>query len=364
MKYTALIFGLVAGGILPAAAQTFGVSYTSEVQYAPTNCRTNWCNLLRTDFRQPIYSGGEFRVVTIHIYKASPKRVIADRMIFSNIEEKNNPFAIAVLGYTQQIGSSSLFLGVRNMNEDYFTSPETSLFTNSSCGIYPTISTNYPIANYPLSSLCLDYKGQFGQWNVKGSLYNGVGYSGWSKGDNPFIFDFKQDGIFGITEINYQTNYGSYFCGASLHNRLFLCDANAGQRDETISAQTQKKRGLTWWGYAEQRLWAGTGHEINLLVQYSQDSSASISCKQYAGLGVTWLHKDSQQRQYNIGVVFSAAQFCETNEFTVEVTYRYLFRPNSYLQPAVHLIWNNGGFHPVFMFRFSYAIDWSFKRSV
>ena len=362
MKYIVLVFGLVAGGILPAAAQTFGVSYTTEVQYAPTNSRTNWCNLLRTDFSLPVYKNGEFSAATIHIYKTNQERIVDDMMTFSNIEEQSNPLAIAVLGYMQKIGSSSLFLGIRNVNEDYFTSPATSLFTNSSCGIYPTLSTNYPIANYPLSSLCLDYKGQFGRWNVKGSLYSGVGYNGWSREDNPFIVNFKQNGFFGITEINYQTNYGSYFCGVSLHNRLFICDAYAEQSDETVSTETQKKTSVTWWGYAEQRLWVEAGHEINLLAQYSENSSANNFCKRYAGLGATWSHEDSRQRKHDVGVVFSVAQFCEANELTAEITYRYQFRPDSFLQPAVHLIRNSAGFHSVVMLRFSYAIDWSPKR--
>ena len=361
MKDIVLVFGLMAGGILPAVAQTFGVSYTTEVQYAPGNGRANWCNLLRTDFSLPVYSGGEFSAATIHVYKANPERVVDDELTFSNIEEQNNKLAIAVLGYTQRIGVSSLFFGVRNMNEDYFTSPVTSLFTNSSCGIYPTISTNYPIANYPLSGLCIDYKGRFGQWNVKGSLYSGVGYNGWSRDNNPFIVDPEQDGFWGLTELNYQTNDGSYFCGVSLHNRLFMYDAYAEQEDENVPTQTPKKTSVTWWGYTEQRLWAEAGHEVNLLVQYSENSSADNFCKRYVGLGATWSHQDSRQRQHDAGVVCSAAQFCKANEWTTEITYRYQFRPDSFVQPAIHLIRNSAGFHSVVMLRFSYAFNSQFR---
>lgn len=355
-----MILGFVAGGIFTVAAQSFGVSYTVEMQYVPIEGKANLCNKLRADFSMPVCPGGEFRAATIHIYKANPQRVIDDLMIFSNIEEQNNPLAIAMLGYTQQVGSSSFFLGVRNMNEDYFASPVTSFFTNSSCGIFPTISTNYSIANYPLSALCMHYEGQFGQWGLKSDLYSGVGYNGWSRSDNPFIIDLEKDGVFGITEMSYQANTGSYYCGASLHNRLFLSDEYAEQSDEAIRVPRQKS--ITWWGYAEQRLLLRGRNEINLLIQYSENSLADNFCKRYAGLGATWLHVSGGQRSHEAGVVFTAAQFSRTCEFATELTYRYQFRPDSYLQPVLHLINNKAGFYSIFMLRFSSAIDWSMKR--
>ena len=72
--------------------------------------------------------------------------------------------------------NSSLFIGIRNVNEDYFTSPCTALFTNSSCGIFPTISANYPIANYPVASVGIDYKLNLNKWFLETSIYNGTGY--------------------------------------------------------------------------------------------------------------------------------------------------------------------------------------------
>ena len=99
--------------------------------------------------------------------KTRPERIINDLQTFSNIEEDNLPCAIAVLGYTRLVGNVTLFAGIRNLNEDYFTTPCMSLFTNSSCGIFPTLSANYPIANYPLAALCLDYKMTLGRFGIE-----------------------------------------------------------------------------------------------------------------------------------------------------------------------------------------------------
>ena len=97
-----------------------------------------------------------------------------DMQGFSNIEEKNLPFAPAVLGLEYRTSRSSLFLGVRNVNEDYFTSPCSSFFTNSFCGIYPTLSANYPLANYPLAAVGLDYRLTSDPWEMELSVYNGT----------------------------------------------------------------------------------------------------------------------------------------------------------------------------------------------
>ncbi len=132
---------------------------------------------------------GNLEFASIHVYKTRPERIINDLQTFSNIEEDNLPCAIAVLGYTRLVGNVTLFAGIRNLNEDYFTTPCMSLFTNSSCGIFPTLSANYPIANYPLAALCLDYKMTLGRFGIESSLYNGKGYNGWSKGKHPFTFN-------------------------------------------------------------------------------------------------------------------------------------------------------------------------------
>ena len=105
------------------------------------------------DFSRTLGKGFRIDLGSISIAKTRPERLIDDRQGFSNIEADNLPFSLSVAGLSFSRGASCLFAGLRNMNEDYFASPVTSLFTNSSCGIFPTIAANYPIANYPLSSL-------------------------------------------------------------------------------------------------------------------------------------------------------------------------------------------------------------------
>ena len=153
---------LLAGytGITPCiSAQTIGTTYTTEVQYN-FKSSANWVNLLRFETSIDIGKSGRFNYASIHIFKTSAQPIASDWQTFSNIEEINMAYGLAILGYTQKIRDILLFTGIRNVNEDYFVSPCTALFTNSSCGIFPTISANYPLGNYPLSAMCihLDYK--------------------------------------------------------------------------------------------------------------------------------------------------------------------------------------------------------------
>lgn len=356
-----IIIWATVGVIFPAAAQTLEVTYTGELQYSPTTYRANLCNLLRADWNIPVYKNGEFSAATLHFYKVNPMCVLEDKLTFSNIEETNNPFALALFGYTQSIGKSTLFFGVRNMNEDYFNSPLTSFFTNSSCGIFPTISTNYPIANYPLSSLCLHYTGKFNRVGIKGSIYNGVGYNGWSKGDNPFIIDFKNDGIFGITEINYETDYGIYFYGFSAHSNVAMYSENIEWQCEATQA-TQKKADFTWWIYAEQQLFERSGHQVNLLLQYSENGSKNSYCKRYGGLGMLWEFQNKKSNQHGLGLVATVAEFDKNYEIDFEITYSYQILKDFYVQPAIHLVKDKREFNTVFTFRFLYAVNWHLKR--
>ena len=140
--------------VFSSSAQIFHGEYTTEWQW-DMNKKTNWVNLLRLNLNIPLCKDkGTLEATTIHVAKTS-ETIVKDWQTFSNIEEDNRFAAIAVLGYIHEWNTGHLFLGVRNVNEDFFTSDITSLFTNSSCGIFPTISASYPIANYPLSGLTI-----------------------------------------------------------------------------------------------------------------------------------------------------------------------------------------------------------------
>lgn len=147
-----IISGCIATSMLQA--QELSGQYTTEWQW-DMNKNTNWVNQLRLDLSVPLGSDrNTIKAATLHLAQTG-ESVIGDWQGFSNIDADNMLASIAVLGFMHQWNSGHLFIGVRNVNEDFFTSPITALFTNSSCGIFPTVAASYPIANYPFSGLTL-----------------------------------------------------------------------------------------------------------------------------------------------------------------------------------------------------------------
>lgn len=100
------------------AAQDFNLTYTTEFQ---TDFRkgAKWVNLLRTDFLQSLGNSVNIEVASISVARTSDKKLVDDLQVYSNIEEENLPLALAILGINWHVGASSLFVGIRNLNEDY-----------------------------------------------------------------------------------------------------------------------------------------------------------------------------------------------------------------------------------------------------
>lgn len=200
-------------------------------------------------------------------------------------------------------------MGIRNMNEDYFTSPVTSFFTNSSCGIYPTISANYPIANYPVASVGMHYCYDGSPIKVQASLYNGTGYNRFTGRENVFRVCPKDDGVFGITEVSYIHGGSCYFLGNALYCK------------DRISA--------TPWIYTEQSITS----KLSLLAGYSHAFSADAECKDFVGLGMHY-----RQKKCELGVLTDYTSFSTAKEFAAEITLKYIATKYLYVQPVLHII--------------------------
>ena len=163
-----IILLLCSINVCQSSAQSISGVYTTEWQWNMKQ-KTNWVNQLRLDMSLPLGKGNNsIEVATLHVAKTDDT-IIDDWQGFSNIEADNMFAAIAVLGFMHEWKSGHVFLGVRNVNEDFFTSDVTSLFLNGSEGIFPTIAASYPIANYPLSGLTLYFDVTRGAWTFRNS---------------------------------------------------------------------------------------------------------------------------------------------------------------------------------------------------
>ena len=330
-----LILSVATIGSHRLAAQHFSAEYTTEMQ---TDFRhaANWVNLLRADFTQAASERFHVDLATISIARTRDERLIDDLQTFSNIEEENLPLGLAIAGIRWQGEAHTLFVGIRNMNEDYFVSPVTSLFTNSSCGIFPTISANVPIANYPLSSFGIHYAFETEHWQFQTTLYNGTGHNRFAGRQNVFRICPASDGIFSILSFNYQNNGSNFNVGT-----VFL----SGMYSETEKAGKMTNAAI--WGYAELRI----SSSFHALLQYSANPSQQAACNMYAGAGFLM-----SCRKAELGLLSNCARFAVGDEWATEGTVKIPLVRTCYLQPALHCIRNGGSWKCVGMLRFGYGL--------
>lgn len=316
---------------LRAGEADFNLDYITEFQTG-FNKRYNWVNLLHADFNYMFCNNIGFRLSTISISETKDEGVMDDRLTFSNIEEESISLAPSVIGLECNIGSSSLFIGVRNMNEDYFTSPATSLFTNSSCGIFPTLSVNYPLANYPCSSMGIVYKLTLKKFGIVSSLYNGKGYKYFSGKENVFRFCPSSDGILWVSTLNYSTNGSTYYLGGSLHSGFVPSDVPGAEKAEKLE---EKRLSGVLWAYAEQRL----TEKVSLLLQASRALHKDAECKCYYGAGTVV----DCGNDIRLGLFVGHASFSSEKETAAELTCNIPVSSRIYIQPALHCV-SNGHF--------------------
>lgn len=325
----------------PASAADFDLTYTTEMQLSLTSGEANWVNLLRLDFSQELCHGFRFGLATVSIAKTRGERLMDDLQTFSNIEEDNLPLALSVMGMEWHKGQSDWFFGIRNLNEDYFTSPVTSLFTNSSCGIFPTLSANFPLANYPVASVGIHYRLTTEHLGVQASLYNGTGYSGFAGRENVFRVCPASDGLLGITSVNYRKNDNGYYLGCALHSGVRGSDENGVE--ENVAAEAAKMRTVLW-AYAEQQV----GRGLSVLAQGSLVPGASSGCRSYAGLGFVMKCGATEG-----GLFADYADFSGMHEWAGELTWKIPCRESLTVQPALHFVSNSTGCDAVALLRLS-----------
>lgn len=297
-----------------------GVWYDTEVQTDFTG-HCNYANLLYLSADYPLGEHFKLSAATISTFKTRKESLLDDLQGFSNIEADNMPFTLAVAGIGWEVNDRhSLFLGIRNANEDYFTSDVTSLFLNSSCGIFPTLSCNMDIANYPLASMGLHYCYLTPLFTFSASAYNGQGYNRLTGAANLWRFTPRSDGLFFITQAEWQQKNNHYFVGAAQHSGP-LCSSPGTHNG--ASAQT------VLWSYTEQSL---TDH-LSLIAGYSHAFGHSSLCTDFFGFGCQYFWSRS-----TLGFFSDYARFRYDSEWVTELTYKYNLTSVVFLQASCQFI--------------------------
>lgn len=312
----------------------WGAEFTTELQLTHHG-KANLANLLRLQACLPLGKGVSFSVGSISTCMTSRESIGKDMQTFSNLDAGNIPFALSTCGMGWESASCraggsrednhSFFVGIRNMNEDYFASEVTTLFTNSSCGIFPTLSANFDIANYPLASIGAHYRYEkpLGSTeseeapllSLQASLYNGRGYHRFTGRDNVFRFCPHSDGLFALAEAHLEHQGSHYFLGSALHF----------QHGTRVSP----------WAYAEQFVTP----RLSLIAAYSHAFGSDLFCSDFLGLGAHY-----HLSKARLGLFTDYARFSEAKEWATELTCKLSVTHHFSVQPSAHFILTDGTF--------------------
>ena len=292
---------------------SFGVDYTGEVQ---TNFeRTRTAHLLQLHADVPLSRTLSVQMASISTLASKKMLDIFEMRGYSNIETYglNIPFALTVAGITWQPNDHhSLFAGIRRTDEDYFCSDGLGLFTNSSCGIFPTISWNFPIGTFPYAAMGIHYVYNVEKLSLQASLYNGVGNYRFTGRDNVFRVCPKSDGVFAMGQVEYRYRGSHYFLGGSMHTLPFVRP--------------------TVWAYAEQAL----SPDITLLAAYGHAFGGNISCKNFCGIGGKITVKRAE-----LGLFTDYTRVADIDEWGTELVCNLHLTHFLTVTPVVHVITTN-----------------------
>lgn len=307
------------------------IELTTEGQYNFHNQKANWVSLLEVGVETRLTNRTSLIGSIISIQNTRLQQgkegVGNDLQAFSNIESQNLELSLFALGIQWDVTDRlTLFGGLQNVSINYFTSTLTSLFSGSSQGIFPTISTNLKtMANYPLSTLSLHATwNPVGNWQLKNSFYNGIASH---KITESFRFRPHRDGIFNITQIGYiQPEIGTWWLGAYYLGFTF---SNAPNEEGEKKSQT------SLYGLMEQPLTKNFG----LLLEGGK-SFQSQECHTYFGAGVVYANLLKEEAA--LGLMLTRSLYENGRESCVEVTYSLPINKHITVQPCMHFIRTTG----------------------
>jgi hypothetical protein len=300
------------------------IEMTCEYDYNVQSGEGGFAAILKVGVDVPLWDGSEMQssLLSFKNTRVGGVRgwsVVDDKQVFSNILlDENIALTVSLLGLSQHIGERlNVFLGLRNMNVDYFCSPYTSLFTNSSDGIFPTISSDFEVANYPTAAMCLHAEMSImDKITVKNSLYNGRSSSDMGR---MMRISPRRDGLIDIAQVDY---HDRYFAGV-----LFSHGAK-GKRDN-----------YSLYAMVEQPLYHGEGN-VGMLLQYGYSPRDRNNVYRYFGMGLVGdgFLCDADA----VGIQCHKMLCNDGDEMDIELTYKCPLCRHIIIQPAVHFIRTNG----------------------
>lgn len=285
------------------------------------------------------WKGGEFLINGANTHGSIPtESFIGDFQGAINIEAGDLTY-MHELWYKQTLGKLTTVIGLQDVNAEFITSDNTSLYINSSFGTPSTISENVHAPIFPLTAFGLQLHYHFSEQNaLKIAVFDGFP----DEADvNPYNLKWRignKDGFITFTELStkislFKENEGNLRFGAYAHNHL------------TDTTKFMRKYGF--YLVADQYLYTSTrGQQFALFVQASYSPSKENFNNYYLGLGLNISNIQMKKINSTLGIAMAHAGL-KTPEYkqetSIELTYKMELTENFSIQPDVQYIINPMG---------------------
>ena len=284
------------------------------------------------------WKGGSFKIGIENTHGDSPSaNLIGDYMVASNIEAGNHTY-LSELWYTQKIEKITLQAGLMNLNATFAATDNASLLVNSAFGISPTISGNMHVPIFPMNGLgfvfSLDINDQL---CLSAGVYDGQ-LTDWDKNPYNIRWHVDENEFLGILE-----THSSYKLFPRLSSDIKL----GGYYRQNIATEmeTFEKNYGIYLSYEQEILHTEKGPNLDLFTQLGIAPAYLNHNNIYLGFGCHtirfWSTRPNDEASFGVAMAhFGNKQKTETN---LEVTYRFQFLHNIYLQPDLQYIINPEG---------------------
>lgn len=292
-----------------------------------------------------LWEGGQFFSYLLNNHGNSLSSLIGDYQIANNIEAESHT-RLYQFWYKQNFENWSILIGQHDLNSVFAITDTGSNFINSSFGIQPDLSTNFPASIFPLATL-----GVVLEWNIgKNIKFNNAIYDGdpGTESGNPNSLTFKlskTDGALIINEIqiyllNKEVNEGIYKIGLWNHT----------QNKAINNKGYNSTHGVYFIG--DQNIFQNSLKNINVFTQIGVSLSPINPVKSYIGSGL-WLQGFNQKRALDgMGIAIAKNNFSEfyktqfsekiENEIAIELTYDWVKNEKISIKPNIQYIINPG----------------------
>lgn len=291
-----------------------------------------------------LWKGGEFFINGANAHGGDPSSdLIGDFHIVSNIETADLTY-LHELWYKQAFGGFEITAGLQDLNTEFVTTDNGSIFLNSTFGTPSTIASNVPSPIFPLTAVGASFKADFGRNSLKLAFFDGVPTS---FTDNPHNLRWEIDsdeGIFAISEFSRTGELlgmpGKYRGGVYYHSQLPV------KSDEQPVSVNSYNYGI--YLIADQIIWKdpdGTG-EISGFLQLAVSPERINSHHLYIGTGVSITGLLPGRSGDILGIAYNRTRIADPllkDESIVELTYKAGICDNFFIQPDFQYVMNPGG---------------------